>query len=84
LTGETNIGAYLKGDLDGDRDNDFDDFQEFRRAFTLANGAAAFEALLAGQNVPEPGSTFLMIHALLALVCLRRPALVTNAAGLQR
>ena len=70
FTGDTTIGAYLKGDLDGDRDNDFDDFQAFRRAFTVANGAAAFDALLAG--VPEPSSTLLMMHALLAFGCLRR------------
>jgi hypothetical protein len=84
LTGETTIGAYRKGDLDGDRDNDFDDFQEFRRAFDVANGAAAFEALLAELAVPEPGSALLIVHALLAFVCLKRGERVTNTAGRQR
>jgi hypothetical protein len=84
LMAETTIGAYRKGDLDGDRDNDFADFQEFRRAFDVANGAAAFEALLAELAVPEPGSTFLAIHALFALACLKRRARVTITAGRKR
>ena len=62
ISGETAVGAYLKGDLDGDIDNDYADFLLFKGDFVAANGAAAFAALT-GQ-VPEPSSAVLVMLAL--------------------
>ena len=63
--------AYQKGDLDGDHDNDFDDFLVFKSDFNLANGGAgAFEAMLA--SVPEPGSLLAFALGALALSVVRR------------
>jgi hypothetical protein len=62
---DTRVAAYLKGDLDGDKDNDFADFEFFKTDFIAANGAAAF-AQLTGV-VPEPGTLVLAVAALVAL-----------------
>ena len=48
----TVVGKALAGDLDGDGDNDVNDFALFKGDYDLANGAGAFSAMLAG--VPEP------------------------------
>jgi hypothetical protein len=66
LASETAVGAYRKGDLDGDKDNDYADFQLFKSDFISANGAAAF-ATLEGA-VPEPSSLAL---AALTLMIVR-------------
>jgi hypothetical protein len=66
LASETAVGAYRKGDLDGDKDNDYADFQLFKSDFIAANGAAAF-ATLEGA-VPEPSSLAL---AALTLMIVR-------------
>lgn len=66
LSGDTLVGAYLQGDLDGDLDNDYQDFQLFKADYIAANGAAAF-ASLAGA-VPEPSS--LALAALLGAMLL--------------
>jgi len=63
--------TYAKGDLDGDRDNDFDDFLLFKADYDGANGAGAFAAMVAA--VPEP-STFVVLAA----------AVVISAAGCRR
>jgi hypothetical protein len=62
---DSRAAAYLKGDLDGDKDNDFTDFELFKTDFIAANGAAAF-AQLAGV-VPEPATLVLAVGALLLL-----------------
>ncbi len=54
FTSDTTVAAYRKGDLDGDKDNDFNDFQLFKTDFITINGAAAFAEL--GGVVPEPSS----------------------------
>jgi hypothetical protein len=59
--GETTVGAYLKGDFDGDKDNDYLDFKLFKADFISANGAAAFAELTGG--VPEPSSLALTAMA---------------------
>ena len=64
------VTAYLKGDLDGDKDNDFADFKLFKADFIAANGVAAFAAL--GAAVPEPATFALGGLASLALVAARR------------
>jgi len=62
----TDISVYgpleraLRGDLDGDGDNDFFDFRLFKTDYIAANGAAAFAAL---QNVPEPPAMLLAVLA---------------------
>jgi hypothetical protein len=67
---ETTVGAYLKGDLDGDKDNDYQDFLLFKADYTAANGAAAFAAL--GAVIPEPGSLALVGIALVTMATARR------------
>lgn len=64
------VTAYLKGDLDGDKDNDYADFKLFKADFIAANGEAAFAAL--GAAVPEPATLALGSMASLALVAARR------------
>jgi hypothetical protein len=66
FAGDTAVAAYRKGDLDGDKDSDYADFQLFKSDFIAANGAAAF-ATLEGA-VPEPSSFAL---AALAFVMVR-------------
>lgn len=58
LSALTGVGRALAGDLDGDGDNDVYDFALFKTDFDVANGAGAFQAMLAG--LPEP-STFAML-----------------------
>lgn len=53
--------AARGGDLDGDFDNDLDDFILFREAFELDNPEpGAFEAMVASTPIPEPGSLALL------------------------
>lgn len=76
FAGETAVGAYLKGDLDGDLDNDFRDFLLFKADFIAANGAGAFAALISG--VPEPSSLVLLVTASAMLLGVRRDRQVTR------
>jgi hypothetical protein len=52
------VGSYVFGDLDGDQDNDVQDFRLFKADYIAANGAAAFAALA---GVPEPASVCLLV-----------------------
>jgi hypothetical protein len=70
LSGETTVGAYLNGDLDGDLDNDYADFIVFKSDYVAAHGAAAFAALVGA--VPEPPSLVLVVMALAGLIGARR------------
>ncbi len=65
--------AYLRGDLDGDNDNDFQDFRIFKSDFIVVNGQSAWNAL-----VPEPSSWTLLVAGLAALSCVRRRARPMN------
>jgi glucose/arabinose dehydrogenase len=72
LSGLTPAESYQQGDLDGDGDNDFDDFRLFQVDYTAANGAQAFAALLNG-NIPEPGTAALALGpAAIAILLSRR------------
>lgn len=64
------VAAYLKGDLDGDLDNDYNDFALFKADYIAVNGAGSFAALA---GVPEP-TTFVMslIAAMAVGACRRR------------
>ena len=65
LAGLPAAQAYLKGDLDGDLDNDFQDFRLFKADFIAASGEAAFAALVGA--VPEP-ATFTLAAAAAAIL----------------
>jgi hypothetical protein len=52
--------SYVRGDLDGDGDNDIYDFAKFRGAYELLHPApGAFEAMVAA-SAPEPSSILLL------------------------
>lgn len=63
LSGFSELAAYKRGDIDGDSDVDVDDFDLFKRAYDLANGAGAFVQLVSG--VPEPTAAQLAVVLLL-------------------
>jgi hypothetical protein len=67
--GLTDAQAYGLGDLDGDGDNDFDDFRLFQADYIAANGAAAFAALV---KAPEPAGVLLAGMALACAAFTRR------------
>lgn len=62
LAGLTPAASYGRGDLDGDGDNDFDDFRLFQMLYDSANGAGAFAEALS--SVPEPSSLLLLLAAM--------------------
>ena len=62
--------ASVFGDLDGDLDNDFNDFRLFQADYDAANGAGAFVAMLAA--VPEPSSVLLLLVGCLPFGLRRR------------
>ena len=69
LTGQSAVAAYLKGDLDGDLDNDYLDFQLFKADYIEANGLSAFNSLM---SVPEPSSVMLLTMASAMLISFCR------------
>jgi hypothetical protein len=76
ISGETRVGAFRKGDTDGDFDNDLRDYQNFKRDFMALNGAAAFAALPGA--VPEPGTFALLAMAGGLLFAGSRQRIVAN------
>jgi hypothetical protein len=70
FTGLSVAESYEFGDLDGDGDNDFDDFRLFKEDYIDANGLPAFQALL---GVPEPsGLALVLILGAVGPICYRR------------
>lgn len=65
--------SYFLGDFNGDKHTNLNDLLEFKAAFNAANGAGAFEAMVA--SVPEPGSLALLLIGSV-LFCGRRLARV--------
>src|SRR5690606_11797806 len=63
LSGLSGAERYRLGDLDGDGDNDFEDFRLFKDDFIAANGVGAWESLL---QVPEPATAASATLALFA------------------
>ena len=64
------VAAYKKGDIDGDKDNDYADFKLFKSDYILVNGLAAFQAL--SGVVPEPGAAPLAFTAAAAVLLRKR------------
>src|SRR5262249_10566879 len=52
--------AYRAGDLNGDKQNNHDDFVAFKTLYETANGVGSFAALV---GVPEPASLVLIASA---------------------
>jgi hypothetical protein len=71
--------SYRHGDLDGDGDSDFADFRLFKSDFDAANGAGAFQAMLAG--VPEPAAATLVLAAATGAMVARRRRDVRRSVG---
>ncbi|MAT72264.1 MAG: hypothetical protein CMJ58_22385 [Planctomycetaceae bacterium] len=61
--------SYEFGDLDGDGDNDYDDFRLFQSDYVAVHGMAAFVTLT---GVPEPSGMMLAIVAGAAVATYRR------------
>jgi hypothetical protein len=67
----TDLSAYTPaeqaalGDLDGDGDNDFDDFRQFKFQYNAINGAESFATMLRQVAIPEPSGFVLSALALL-------------------
>jgi hypothetical protein len=70
----TQTAAYLLGDMNGNLTNDADDFIFFKNLFDQANGAGAFDAMLAA-NAPEPSAMLLVGSAGVLIGRIRRRAL---------
>jgi hypothetical protein len=68
LAGTTDYETFLTGDVDGDGDNDFNDFRLFKTDYIAANGAEAFAALTA---IPEPTTTALAALAFAGIAAIR-------------
>lgn len=62
FSGLTADEAWRRGDLTGDRRNDFADFVQFKLMFEGANGTGSFAAMLA---VPEPSALLLAVAGVL-------------------
>jgi hypothetical protein len=64
---------YQAGDLNGDGFNSIADFVAFKALYDAANGGAgAFDAMIAGLNIPEPTSAVLLGMAATLLALRRR------------
>jgi hypothetical protein len=72
LSASSPAEAYRRGDLNEDVANNHTDFVLFKTAFDSANGAGAFDAMVA--SIPEPSSMFLVVGAGLFMLPSLRPA----------
>jgi hypothetical protein len=61
--------SYYLGDLDGDGQNNYADFQLFKSSFDDVNGAGSFAAMVA--SVPEPATAALVLFAAAGLLVRR-------------
>lgn len=69
LTGDSSLETFAFGDVDGDLDNDYEDFRLFQEDYIAAHGQTAINALITGsrQN-PEPCALTLTALGLTILV----------------
>jgi hypothetical protein len=72
LSSLTQTAAYFLGDMNGNLTNDANDFIYFKTLYDEANGAGAFEAMVA--SVPEPSAMLLVLSAGLLICPARRRA----------
>ena len=73
MTGLTTEQSLALGDLDGDLDNDIDDFDLFRRAYEIAHPEpGAFQQMLAEAAVPEPATGLVLAFAAIGCATRRR------------
>ena len=71
LSGLSLEQAYFKGDMNTDKQNNFDDFVAFKTYYEAANGTGSFAAMVA--SVPEPTTLLLtMLTGGIALLGRRR------------
>ena len=62
LPGDSAIETFAYGDLDGDLDNDYEDFCIFQEDYIAVHGPAAFDTLVVSfKQVPEPRCQLAMI-----------------------
>jgi hypothetical protein len=61
--------AYVRGDLDGDGDNDVHDFRTFKADYEQANGLGSFALL--SSHVPEPAAAF-NVGVIFSTLCMVR------------
>jgi hypothetical protein len=73
LAGDSPLETFAFGDVDGDLDNDYNDFRRFKQDYIAAHGAAAFNAVVAsfGKN-PEPSASALMVLGMVAISSVAR------------
>jgi hypothetical protein len=70
MAGLSKAQSYGRGDLDGDGDNDYNDFKLFKSDYTLAHGTGSFEAMLT--SVPEPTAFYLVVASIVVVAPIRR------------
>jgi hypothetical protein len=89
LAGLSLVERYQLGDLDNDSLHTPKDFLRFKSEYEAAVGPGAFAALLAGSEVPEPGTGILFISAAAVFTgawsrrlhgCLKRVAPMVRSA----
>ncbi len=80
LPGSAPIATFAYGDLDGDLDNDFNDFRAFQANYIAIHGASAFSAMVASLGqAPEPGTAMLMLMGAATITsCSRRRRFARN------
>ncbi|MCA9234641.1 MAG: PQQ-dependent sugar dehydrogenase [Planctomycetales bacterium] len=79
LAGLSPVEAYRAGDVDGDGDNDVDDFRLFKADYEAANGLGSFATL--GARVPEPATATLCSVAFVLIAVGRRRRGCADAAS---
>lgn len=73
LPGDSPLETFAFGDIDGDLDNDYEDFRRFKDAYIAKHGTAAFRALTDRvAKIPEPSSrALILVGAMIELLLLR-------------
>jgi hypothetical protein len=72
LSADSLAEAYRRGDLNGDKANNFNDFRAFKILYDEANGVGAFAAMAA--SVPEPSTMILVSLAGVSMIGAARRA----------
>lgn len=73
LPGNSAAETYPYGDVDGDLDNDYQDFRLFKSEFMQTHGEAAFAQMSAAyRSVPEPGTIGMALLATITASLWRR------------